>query len=151
MKLTIYKRKEIDGEVFATRDVECEINVDNIVINSYSLKKLYKIIPKKDFNQLIAEIETGKISLAACSQLYDIFEDKNDDLIYFIRHVIIESGPYVTAEQLKTVKIDEMVKLLGLIFRPCFIATRQTFKVVTKDEAIANNGQQNQQRGNNNC
>lgn len=145
MKLKIYKTKEIDGEVFSTKDLECELNIEDIYISAKALKKLFKIIPKNDFNQIIAQLGTGNMSIAVISQLYDILEDKNDDLIYFIRHVIIENGPYVTAQQLMTVRPEEMVQLLVLMFRPYLETARQTFKVVTKNEATQNNGQAGQQ------
>jgi hypothetical protein len=145
MKLKIYKTKEIDGEVFATRDVECELNIEDLSISTFALKKLYRIIPKQEFNELMANLGAGNFSAAVISQLYDIFEDKNDDLIYFIRHLIIESGPYVTGEQLKTVKIEEMLQLLLLIFRPYLKAAQQAFKNISKNEAPQNNGQARQQ------
>lgn len=151
MKLTIYKTKEYENEKFATTDIECEYNIEEVKISTKALKKLFKVVPKDDFSTIIASLGTGNISVAVISQLYDIFEDKNDELLYFVRHVLIESGYYVTGEQLMTAKPEEIINLLVLMFRPYLQSARQTFKVVTKNEATQNNGQAGQQRGNNNC
>ena len=117
MKLTIYKIKQVDGETFRTPDIECEYNIEKLNISSRALKKLFKIISKEEFNAILAQL-SNKNYLAVVSLLKDVVESDNDEIYYFIRHVLIESGYYLTCEQLLTAEPDDLVGLLTLMFRP---------------------------------
>lgn len=138
MKLTIYKTKDFEGEKVATRDIECEFNIEEVRISTKALKKLFKVIPKNDFNSIIASLGTGSITSAVISQIYDILEDKNDELLFFVRYVLVENGYSMTSEQLMTTKPEEIINLLLLMFRPYLVTARQTFKVVTKNGVAQN-------------
>ena len=117
MKLKVYKTKQIDGEVFATPDVECEYNIDELRISLQAFRQIYKIIPKNQFDQLMNDIMNANFKASVISQLYDILKDSDDELLYFIRRVLVEAGFYITGDQLRTVDFMDQIGILMLIFR----------------------------------
>ncbi len=131
MKLTIYKTKQIDGETFRTPDVECEYNIQELKISPQALKKLGKIISDDELNELLAKLALNQY-LPVITQLKSILTSDNDEIYNFIRHVVVESGPNITCEQLLTVDISEIVELLVLMFRPHYESIIKTLAAKPK-------------------
>lgn len=119
MKLTIYKTKDFKGETFRTPNIECEYNIQELKISPQALKKLGKIISDDELNELLAKLALNQY-LPVITQLKSILTSDNDEIYHFIRHVVVESGPDITCEQLLTVDISEIIELLVLMFRPYY-------------------------------
>jgi hypothetical protein len=139
MKLKIYKIKEIEGEVFATPDVESELNIDELRISTKAFKQLFKIIKKEDLNQMLVMIADKSIHPVLISKLYDVLEDENDELMYFIRKVMLENGYYITVDQLKTCDPEDIVRLLFLMFRISWDDFKSSFGNKQIDDPKYNN------------
>lgn len=141
MKLKIYKTKEVDGEVISTPNIETELNIDELRISTKAFKQLFKIIKKEDLNQLLAMVSGQGVQPILIAKLYDVLEDENDDLMYFIRKVMLENGYYITVDQLKTCDPEDIVRVLFLMFRISWDDFKSSFG---KKQQIAANDNQNQ-------
>lgn len=142
MKLKVYKTKEIDGEVFSTKDLECEYNIDELRISTKAFKQLFKIIKKDDLNMLLGSFANKTINEVVISKLYDILEDDDDELIYFIKKVLIENGYYITGDQLSTIDPEDIVRLLFLMFRLSWDDVKSNIGKFSKDKDSKNTEQQ---------
>ncbi len=132
MRVTIYKTKGIDGETFATPDIALEYTIDELTVSSKALRQLFKVVKKEELNAIFSGLKGNELSLFVITKLMEILQDENDEILYFLRRVMIENGYYVTGDQLNTVAFEEQLQLLCLMFRISWESVVENFNSIFK-------------------